>query len=403
MKALGRQALTVLLPVRAGREVALDAAVASLGSALAERLRAAESLHFARLVLVPGAPACLLFETTYDGGLAKHVAELFALAGAELGQVLAECDGVRGGGGFAEFEAALRRGARECRAFGAVNGGLGVKEIRHDAALRESVREHLERERPLLGVEQPMRILVAVRQALGLGIAEPARELRSQAPELQSTAREREDTLLAVAGLVPFVLRMLLQDAREHLLGLWHDRVEGTAAVPAGSSAWAQPSPQRAFTHLALAKPGRFRRAALRRALAFFAMLVGEGALQASSLGVHCLRFVLLEDGRLLFTDQQDGSLASRLFGLGRRARALLALVWSGTQGFPRSLFRHLCGATDHERLLEWLRTRELAAAFTYSAYPTLTARDVLVNAEIRRLLTAEPTDAGARRLLELV
>jgi hypothetical protein len=202
---------------------------------------------------------------------------------------------------------------------------------------------------------------------------------------------------------VPFVVRMLFHDAREHVLGLWHDRLDAAGPLRGDGSAPGRPFPQRAFTHLAATKPGRFRRAALRRGLAFLASLLGRGALGASSLGVHSLRFVLLEDGRLLFTNQHDGSLASRLFGLGRRAQALLALVWSSTEGFPCSLFRHLFGGTDHERLLEWLRARELAAGFTYSAYPTLTVRDVRVNAEVRALLTAEPTDARARRLLELV
>jgi hypothetical protein len=77
--------------------------------------------------------------------------------------------------------------------------------------------------------------------------------------------------------------------------------------------------------------------------------------------------------------------------------------VWSSTEGFPRALLGHLLGRADDDRLLDWLRTRELSSGLVYSAYPSLTTRDVAVNAELRALLSAEPTDARARRLLELV
>jgi hypothetical protein len=137
--------------------------------------------------------------------------------------------------------------------------------------------------------------------------------------------------------------------------------------------------------------------------LALLGSLLEAGALGRSAPAVHTHRFVLLDDGRLLFTDQQDGSLTSLLSALDRRTKALLALVWSCTEGFPRALFGHLLGKTDDDRLLEWLRARDLAAGFCYSAYPSLTVRDVAVNAELRALLAAEPTDARARRLLELV
>jgi hypothetical protein len=362
-----------------------------------------KTVHFARLVLIPGAeadgrpsPACLLFETTYDGERSAHVAELFALAGAELGEVFRECEGVSAGAGFEAFEATVRRGSRRPRAFAAPNGELGVTEIRHDAMLRDSVVELLQRERPTLAGRPPLDLLVAVRRSLGLGSA--GSEPRTAA------VREPGEPLLVLARFVPLVLRMLLHDVRERVLGLWHDRPEPLrgsagpgAAAPAGSG------PQRAFTHVALVKPGRFRRTALRRALALLGSVLAGGVVARAAPGVHALRFVLLDDGRLLFTNQQDGSLVSRLAALGRRARALLALVWSSTEGFPRALLGHLLGRADDDRLLDWLRTRELSSGLVYSAYPSLTTRDVAVNAELRALLSAEPTDARARRLLELV
>jgi hypothetical protein len=403
MAAIGRQALSVLLPVKAGREGVLEAALATVASPLSERLRDATSLHFARLVVLPGreasgcASACLLLETTYDGELGAHVAELFACAGAELTALFRECDVAPADGGFDGFEATLRRGSRPPWAFATLNDGLGVEAIRNDARIRERVLSLLERERSTLARLPPLEILRAARSALGLGSG------GSVPTPAVAPPREPEDGLLRLFEVVPLVLGMLLHDVRERLHGLWHDRREPWLVAPAGPApALGSRAPQRAFTHLAVAKPGRFRRSALRRALG----LVGvwsEAGLARRAPGVHALRFVLLDDGRLLFTHQQDGSLTSRLAGLGRQARALLALVWSSTEGFPRALLRHLFGNADDERWLEWLRARELRAGFAYSAYPTLTARDVAVNAEIRALLGAEPSEARARRLLELV
>jgi hypothetical protein len=405
MAAFGRQALTALLPVRSGREASLSATIAATAPALTERLGAATTVHFARLVVVPGGEvngrgtsAWLLFETTYDGDLAGHVAELFVLAGRELGRLFAECDGVSASGGFEAFEATLRRGSRPPWAFSAQNGELGVMEIRQDAMLRESVAEILERERSSLGTQPPLDILLALRRRLGL--ASPTSEGAPRVP----SERGAVEPWLVLLGLVPLVLGMVLHDVRERVLGLWHDQTEPFRLAPSVPiSHVPTPSPQRAFTHLALPKPGRFRRGALRKALALIGSLLEAGAVERSAPRVHTHRFVLLDDGRLLFTDEQDGSLTSLLAALDRRARALLALVWSCTEGFPRALLGHLLGKTDDERLLEWLRARELSSGFCYSAYPTLTVRDVAANAELRALLMAEPTDARARRLLELV
>jgi hypothetical protein len=402
MAGIGRQALTVLLPLRQGREAALDATLGTFAPVLAERLRAATTLHFARLVVVPGnrgteraSPASLLFETTYDGELAPHVEELYALVGAELDALFAECEGA-GGSGFEGFSATLQRGARPPRAFAAVNATLGVAEIRHDAALRDSVTELLARDRSTLGRLPPLEILTAVRGSLGLTASATPRRV-SSAP-----SRSTEGALVGLLRLLPLLAGMVIHDLRERLHGLWHDRAEPfplsrhPAAAPRGAR-----SVQRAFTHLASTKPGRFRRGAVRRTLA----LVGS-ELQAGverGVGIHALRFVLLDDGRLLFTDQQDGSLTSRLTGLGKLAKGLLAFVWSSTEGFPRTLLGPLLGRTDDDRWLEWLRAHELPAGFWYSAYPSLTTRDIRENAELRALLAEAPTESGARRLLELV
>jgi hypothetical protein len=406
MAPIGRQALTALLPVRTGREASLAAAIAEAGPALAARLEAASSLHFARVIVVPGddtgghaTAAWLLFETTYDGELRAHVVELFALAGVELGRLFAECEGVSARGGLDEFEQTLRRGSRRPWAFSAKNAELGVADIRRDAMLRESVVERLERERASLGREQPLQILLSLRRELGF---ESASSTSTERAPIRHGAGE---PWLVLAKLVPLVLAMVLRDVRERVLGLWHDRIEPLrpSTSPAIATVPARRFPQRAFTHLALPKPGRFRRRALQRALALIGSLLGPDAAERSVPAVHTHRFVLLDDGRLLFTDQQDGSLTNLLGALDRREKSLLALVWSSTEGFPRALLGHLLGKTDDDRLLEWLRERELASGFYYSAYPTLTVRDVAVNAELRAILSAEPTVARARRLLELV
>lgn len=402
MAAIGRQALTVLLPVRAGREPSLHAALSKLGPTLTARLQGAETLHFARVVVVPGdevegrrSLSCLLLETTYDGALGRHVAELHAVAGAELGALLAACDGVAPSGTLDAFDATLRRGMRPPRAFGALNAELGVAEIRRDAAVRERVATLLEQERTSLMVLSPVEILVAVRGALGVTGATAPRT----GPHAAS--RSPEDGLIALATTLPLVVALWIHDIRERVLGLWHDQSDALQHPALGARVTGSRSPQRAFTHMVRARPGRFRRGALRRALELAGAALSEGLARAP--GIHAARFVVLDDGRLLFTHQQEGSLTSRLALLGWQAKALLSLVWSNTEGFPRALVRHLFGKTDDDRWLEWLRAHELTPGFVYSAYPTLTARDLAENAEVHALLGAEPTEARARRLLELM
>lgn len=405
MAAIGRQALTALLPVQPGRESALRAALSRVGPELSSRLSPALTLHFARLVLVPGEPVAgraaisfLLFETTYDGALGPHLEELFALAGEELGALFAECDGVEPGGDVDAFEATLRRASRPPRAFAAAHGTLSVAKIQRDSALRESVRQLLERERDSFGSLGPLAILVAVRRELGLVTRRVSHWPASR------EAVTRDDGILWFLKLIPLVVGMLIQDVRERLSGLWHDRSDARLAPSSAgeSPTLAVRSLQRAFTLVVPPRPGRFRRGALRRALSLAASALGAGV-ERGAPGVHGLRFVLLDDGRLLFTHQQDGSLASRLEALGRSAKALAAFIGSNTEGFPRALLRHLAGRADDEQWLEWLRNHEVAAGFCYSAYPLLSARDIAHNAELAELLSADPTEERARRLLELV
>jgi hypothetical protein len=106
-RGLERGGLAALLPVEAGREDALNAAIAALPGAEASPFGRLESTHFARLVVVPAfldgddqplpdIPACLYFAAEFDIPCAGYLEAMCTLMPAEADAVFGHCQGYPG-------------------------------------------------------------------------------------------------------------------------------------------------------------------------------------------------------------------------------------------------------------------------------------------------------------------
>jgi hypothetical protein len=102
---------------------------------------------------------------------------------------------------------------------------------------------------------------------------------------------------------------------------------------------------------------------------------------------IHYARLLQLADKRvMLFMSDYDGSLDRYLIDfMGVGSRAVIPIS-SNVKGCPKT--RWLYGKDDPTtfgpRLRNLLRTYQLETSVWYNAYPTLTVRDVAVNAAIR-------------------
>jgi len=99
---------------------------------------------------------------------------------------------------------------------------------------------------------------------------------------------------------------------------------------------------------------------------------------------IHFARWVRIDGGkRLLFFSNYDGSWESYLGDFIDKASVGLTGVWSNTRWFPRALMLLFRGAKDEQRFKAWTRTHQIYTDVWYSAYKTLSVRNILNNTDI--------------------
>lgn len=411
-----QQSLTALFRVRPSEAVAFGERLRELDGSVRARLAAVASLHEARFVLVPersnaGTASSILFAATFDGELEAHLGELGHAAGPELGEIFARCedwDAGAGVGGLARFVGAhLRPAAARFSAY----AELGVTDLLEGARLRAALVRFLDEHAGELRALAPSEIVARARAGLeAQGVLGGSRERvasRDEGERAVAGAAVEEVLSRHALGLAGAFLRSALHDFGDYAGGLWRDERQEFASEPA-------PSPlgvtdgggPGVLSHLAVLKPGAFRRAALRAALRLLGELADEATRAGRLAGVeslHAARWVLLEDGRLVFLGRYDGSLDALVGAFADRAASALGFVWSHTERFPAELGWLVGGARDEARLRRWVRAGLVPTPIAYSAYPELGAREAQDNAELQRLLSREGGESEARRLLALL
>lgn len=409
-----QQALSLVARVERGEEPGVEKLLHDGRQAVLAALGGVRTLHFARFALLPPASdvtgdkvSRLVFESNLDGELGPHIEELWAEAGALFGEFFARCVGrpkIVDQRAFARFVADHSQSAG---AFFVGCPGLSAEQVRADAKLRAAIDAYLDAERPTLLREPPGVVVERLRSHLERLVQERAEfKLESVTRGLSAEALSAGDALRPyLFDLTRAVLAGIPHELVQRARGAW-----GASGLDApGVRARLKPNPgrnqQAGLVHLVPVKAGRHFRKALRLALGVAQELSvrGRGAKWLSGLGsLHFARWVLLDDGRLLFLCHHDGSTEALLGELIDHAASLLNLVWSNTVDFPQTTFKLMGGVRDEERFQRWVRAYEVPTAIAYSAYPSLGAREVLVNAALRETLARDLDHASVERFLEL-
>jgi len=415
LSAVRQQALTLSAPVDLGREAALDAWLRDNEPELKRRLSDSRTTHFARWALLPptldeagkpiGAQHLLLFETSFDGELSDHVADLRSALGSWLDPAFGGVVGYPGAENLTELVEFFRRASLRAASFHVANRGLSVSVVHGDAALRRALEARL--------CELSVGAIVQATDAVQL-----ARELRQvaravarqnglalgNAHRVPSRAAGRWALVARPFGLLlAFLLSPFfewrdervrrrqpsfdtpaLRERRDHL-GREEDRFD-----------------QNVLTELVAIKPGWYRPFCLKLMLQLASALAAAGW-RGGMRSVHFTRWVVLPDRRLLLSSYYDGSWQAHLSQLVGEAARVMTMIGTHTIWFPSTRLLLFRGARDEPAFKAWMRANQLPTQAWYSAYPALSVADVAKNAEIRELLGGELDAAAAERLLALL
>jgi hypothetical protein len=409
-------AVTVRAPLEAGRGPELAALLDTLGKDVEHDggpFAALPGLHFARVFVLPGdvdldVPDTLVYLAEVDAPLRSHLDDV--LDQDRLTALFAQC---------VDYPDRRSHGARlrwaqrhrvEPAAWYVHRVGRSAQQVRDEARLRVAVVEFLDgrdwsaadpgqvhravqgfvRERPdlawALKPAAPPGPRFRAKEALhGLGWAAA---LLPVAPLL----------LAALPGWLLLVRRQERRDvpetarpAREHVAELTAGEDHGT------------PNP---FTAYGRVKPGLVRGVTIRvalRGLDYAARHVFARDNLAGIRSIHFARWVLLDGGRrVVFASNYDGSQESYMSDFIDRVAWGVNLVFSNGVGYPSTRWLVRGGARDEQRYKAYLRNHQLPSVW-FSAYPTLSARNIDDNSALRDGLAGVLTAEGAGRWLSMV
>lgn len=390
-----QHALTVIAGIEGSRdELArrLDAVQEPVLAALGR----VTTLHYGRFAAFTpsGGGSAIAFETNYDGDENAHLLELQAQLGPHLDGIFGLCDGYTTG----DFVAFARAHSRAPAMYYRSHAGLTVQQIRHDARVRAAIETWLD-EADANGQLCAMRASAIVcglqtRLAqLGLQVGPVARGLPRQPWAgllflvMLLFYLPVEAVLAAIAAVVfePADRR----DAQRHPPALLSDHDPAVNALIDAEELHLQ----NGLTHIVALKPGCFRRSALRLALSAVEqahrLLYFEGTLGGIA-SIHFARWVLMDDGTVVFLSSYDGTWDSYLGDFVDKSHWFLTAIWTNTRWFPETHGLLLKGATAERAFKQWARTFQVKNQIWYSAYPELSVRNILDNATIRELAGGE-------------
>ncbi len=166
-----------------------------------------------------------------------------------------------------------------------------------------------------------------------------------------------------------------------------------------------EPIAQNHLTAVSTVKPGLLRRwVMLRLGLHLVELAVQSGSFRRgflSNIGtIHFAQWVRIPGKKLLFFSNYDGSWESYLEDFITKASQGLTIVWSNTTDFPKTNWLAQDGATDGDRFKRWVRRQQIPTLLWYSAYPSLTAEQVRLNAKIRYGLARAESGSEAEEWL---
>jgi hypothetical protein len=403
-----QEALTVIAIVRPGQEVALRTILGAIKDHVeswnAIRFSELKNLHFARLFLIsdsaePYRPTQLVFTTDIDSPLDQHIRDLASVCGNGLDQVFNYCEGYpEESDRNPETRSRFLTEHRINSAAVYVNQqGRTVEQILQEERLRHQIiDEHLSKldfsSQSPDNVRKSIIDFVSTRADLRWALS-PA-----QKPSLRWQLKESFhgiSVLIAAIALAPIILGFLPIFI---VLLRFHEKREKSDTSSADSSAiqdfrddedfW----PQNQIIAGGYFKPGLFRYITGRTVLWMtdYACrhIYNKGVLSGLNT-IHFARWVPIDGGRrLFFSSNYDGSLESYMSDFIDKAAWGLNAIFSNGEGFPRTSCLFCGGIMDEQAYKRFLPTRQIKTQVWYSAYPHLTVKNILNNAEIRKGLT---------------
>jgi hypothetical protein len=404
-------------------------------------------LHFASLCLVAqdGLGSFLLFEGNVDGPVAPFLHHLLDRAGPVVDQIFCHCvdypaDGDRSPQAVLDYLLAHDLGANT---FYVARPGWDVDEVRREHHLRERISElcdevegtgdtsavamhrwigdRIRQDPELRWAAEPVPVPFLVRNGarltallaapLGAGLLAAAlAALSRRASRRRRGARVVMGLLGAVVAAVGFGIRSAERaDVRRDrarnpdwrtVYAEWSDLLEEIRHREDRLL-------QNHMISVTRIKPGWFRLTTLRVVLwvinAVARLVQNQGSLGGIST-IHYARWVITEDRtRLIFLSNFDGSWDRYLTAFIDRASYGLSAVWSNTDnevGFPDTRWLVIGGAREEVRFKSYARYSMTPTQVWYSAYPTLSVRNIEDNLQLRKGLFARLDEVEARAWL---
>lgn len=164
---------------------------------------------------------------------------------------------------------------------------------------------------------------------------------------------------------------------------------------------------QNQFTQLVEMKPGKVRLITFNAMMLFARVLIPIKFVKGQLMGIptiHFARWVLFDNNkRVLFFSNFDGSWQQYLGDFIDQSGWGLTGIFSNTKVFPKTKFLLTGGAYDEEHFLAWSRNSELPTQIWYSAYPSLSIKNVNNNSRIRSKLFQNLNEKQAKEFLQLI
>jgi hypothetical protein len=422
-----QDALTIVAKLDPQRMAALQASMDVLRQDPARNdilpFGALPGCHFGRVVVLPAtrdlhgheiAPQLLMLSDC-DGSADGHLEALVDTVGAGLDRLFGHCKGypenLGNGTGRSARLAFLRDRQVRTKANYVHRPGRTVDQIRGEAKLYRSLQGYLGEQRlrgigPLEARKQLRRHVEHTPELSWALSAPPSIGLGYRARSaLHATTLPLALTLLGpitIPAALVLVLLVRLQELR--------DASEDERPTPEHVRELAQLEDffaHNGFTAGGFVKPGLVRRAVVETVLP----LIGYGTRHlftrdslAGVKTIHFARWIPLDGGRrVVFCSNYDGSLESYNNDFIDLVAWGLNLVFSNGQGYPRTRFLVLEGAEREQEFKDFLRRHQIPTPVWYSAYPELTAVNVVRNAKLRAGLRGFMTERQARQWLRLL
>ncbi len=366
------------------------------------------TIHFARFLIIDEVvrdnkqlyPAYLVLSTNYDGHLDHHLSEV--LNACDFRHLFSACIDYPGDDSSLYARISFLKSKSDYKAyFYRGTWGRSVQQIKDEEEARKAAENYLDAH-PELHQFSPNEIRHHIAKHLSdLGMMKKYPEIKR--PNLYSPGKILIIAILILL-LLPFVPLLILVSGIALIMLRWHEKQdiyqEEKYSELRDTKILQQQEDriiQNQLTHLVELKPGLFRYLTLRLVLEsiyFLARFYYNKGKLGNIETIHFARWVIIDKGkRLLFFSNYDGSWESYLSDFTDRASAGLTAVWSNTKGFPRSRFLIYDGAKDEQRFKAWTRRHQIYTDVWYSAYKTLTVKNINNNTEINEALFRKMTD----------